>query len=291
MKKAIVTVIINLFIISLFGCNNMENRNKTLEGKWRVTDWTYINYSIDKEDISRTNKKYENLILDFSTEGIFKTNKPTIFKDFQNTNYESYGYKVIINNYLMFLVEKNGKFFISIMKNLVLEIEKIEDYDDSKFLILAKHMDKNYAEKVLKQPEKTFEKVYDYNHKALDKYPNLDGLEYENCYDCIRNILREDICSFIDYSKLKKDITYFIDFIVDTNQKITNVQIKYVDNIKNSSNNHYKNVEYVVKDTYTDTEKDLISGLMLYDKKIICGKINDRKVNTRFEIELRFSGN
>lgn len=272
-----------VFAITLnSSCNSQKNSTLNLEGKWKVIDWTYINFvgrSLSKSEKDEMNKSMNDLILDFKSNHTFSSNKPKIFDFLENKKFSinEFGEIVIGNNNYPFLAKDDKTFLL--FSNIMLQIEKTESYKNAQ-LQLEKLPS---LEPKSKNEDKKLDNVFSIHE--LDTPPKIKTIEFDdNCkIDCLINLFNSNMKFFIDYSEVDIDSSYFIDFIIDTSGKISNI------NIRSKRIRRAFDTDENKKRKLSATEKSIVNSILFFnDRNPILGGIkNGQKVNTKLNLELR----
>ncbi len=251
----------------------------TIEGKWKVNKWIYVSHvgrSLDKEEQSAIDKLIQGLIIDFKSDGTISTNKKSQLKFIENDSYKLDKEMVLFtkNGYRKMFI-KNNKCFLRLINNIIFEVEKIENYSNSK----------QFLTKFIKSEKK----LNDYKNKEINDFvlipnmndknicPTFKSVDLSDCgYNCVENSFNETILDFIDFSKVHKDTTYFIEFIVDKTGEICNVQI---------NSNNRNNLET------SDIKEDILHSILIFQGNLSPAERNKVKVNSKIKLTLRLISN
>ncbi|UNZ00266.1 hypothetical protein MQE36_07980 [Zhouia spongiae] len=250
--------------VNLYGCGVNENNGITLEGKWKVIDWTYYSYEnkgLDQKEIEEMDDTFNNLIFEFTPENYIKTNKANLLPYLDNKRFN------IISPFLNFEVDnqryairnRDGKKFFFIMNNIILQIEKIENHQNSKIII--KELEKFKTE--IKAPK---ELAGFYSIDEVDTAPQITG--YQSRGDgkaFIINSFKYSIIDFIDYSAIKDNKVLHISFIIDKQGRVQNAKIT----------------------PHTSEINDDIIKTITSFPEFVSGIKDGNKVNTKISFELR----
>lgn len=288
-------------MVFITSCTAQENKHTTLEGKWKVIDWTYISFAgrgFDKRERKGMNKDVNGLILDFRSNQTLSSNKPGIFKFLENKKFTiSRSNDIVVNNQHYPFFVRDGKHFL-LLSNVALQIKKIEGYANAK-IKFRKLAFKNAVTPVLKN-KTVAGKVY--TMEALDKPPKLKGVEFDkNCLiDCLYNAFNSTMTYFIDYSKVGEDTSFFLRFVIDKAGKIRNIRIKSrhnkpLDNVKKSARLIVQSLENEPAQTekvqLSEAEKSIVLSILSFQDGLVAGIKNGQRVDTKLNLELRLISN
>ncbi len=292
-------VLILLSFIPIISCSTEKN-DVTLEGKWKVVDWTYISYvgrSLDEDEKKEMNESLIGLILDFKLDQTFSSSNPDMFKSLENKPFkvEKYNRILIENQNFLFLIRDNQCFLF--FSNIVFEIKKIENYSGSK-IRLEKLTDEHLtSDDVSNKEDKTSNTTYQVSD--LDESPKLKMAE-DCLIDCLYNSFNENIKYYIDFSKVEKDISYFISFIINKSGNITNIKVKHKYNKPIGKRGLYPKVtveweqqpeENIHKQSFSEIESSIVKSILYFDGNLIPGKKDNQNVNTELKLEFRLISN
>ncbi|TCI84864.1 hypothetical protein [Tenacibaculum sp. M341] len=296
-SKLYFLISLNLFLI--FSCSAKGTNNTTLEGKWKVVDWTYINFgrrSLDNSERKGMNEMMNDLTLEFKLNQTFSTNKPEMLDNLQDKQYtvNEFNEVIIDHQYYSFIIRDNKYYFL--FSNVMLQVEKIKDYNGGKIKLKKLPVKHNDVTEFLSQEPRDYETVYDI--ERLDTPPKLKIAEFdENCLiDCLYNSFNSNMHYFIDFSKVDKDTSFFIDFIIDTEGEISNLNIKSKKNkptkgLRKTAKVYYGSPEDMKKTnrkvSFSDQEKEIVSSILDFENILIPGVKNGQPVNTKINLEIR----
>ncbi len=275
-KKIIIELVFCIFTISSYA------QKLTLEGKWKAINWIYISQvgrSLDKDEKRNMNEFINNLIIDFKSNGTISTNKQNELKFIENDTYKLYGKTIKFgkNNVVgkIFLIKKHC--FLKLINNILFEIEKIEDYGNSKQVL---------------EEFTTPKKLNYYKNKKIDDfllipyrydksiYPKFKDTDISKCgYSCLEDSFNENILNFIDFSMVSKDTTYLIEFIVDKTGEICNIKINS-NKVNNQNNRILSNIE-----------ENIIHSILMFQGHLSPAEQNGITVNSKIKLTLRLISN
>ncbi|RLK02524.1 hypothetical protein [Tenacibaculum discolor] len=293
--KTSLVILLNLSLT--FSCLAQDNAPITLEGKWKVVDWTYMSFvgrGLDGKEKQEIDKTVSDLVLDFKLNQTFSSNKPAFqFLENQKFFVNNFSEVVINNQYYPIFIKNNTCYFL--LSNIMLQIKKTENYKNSKINIEKFPSKYNEIEESFKKEKKISGEVYSIND--LDKPPKFKTVEFdENCLiDCLLNSFNSNMKYYIDFSKVEKDTSYFIEFTVDNTGNIYNIHIKSKNNKPSNGLTMTAKVIYGTKENnkeskkgkITGIEKNIISSILAFKNQLIAGKKNNKNVNTKLNLELR----
>ena len=278
--KYLIFILIGLPLI--ISCKAQDDSDITLEGKWKVVDWTYISHvgrSLDNDERAGMNEDVNDLILNFKVNQTFSSNKPKTFGFLEGKQFmlNDFNEVVIDNHYYPILIKEHNCFFL--FSNVMFQLEKVENYRDSNLKLKSES---------IKVPD------IEINHKAvndvftlndLDKLPKLKRLEYDDScgIDCLHSLFDSNIIYYIDFSKAAEDTSFLIEFIIDKTGQISNINTKAKYNV-------YKNNRRISsKETNEaqDIEKAIAASILDFQNLLSAGVKNGQNVNTKVNLELR----
>ncbi len=274
-----------------------ENNSVMLEGQWKLVDWTYISFvgrSLDERERQEINESLKGLVFDFRLDQTISTNKPDIFNFLDNKMYkvEGFNWIEIDNHSFDFLIRDNRSFFL--LRNIMLELEKIKDYTGAKIELKKLPEEFINTSKIDQKKHEILDKVY--TIEELDVFPKYTLVEFtDNCtVYCLYNLFNRNMISYIDFSKVEKDISYFISFIIDKSGGISNVKIKHRKNKMTNKGNRYPKItvqwetnEKIPESQLSEIELSILKSILTYDGDMIPGVKNGQNVNTEINLELR----
>ena len=284
------TLFITLFVIIIYTCKAQESKNNIfIEGKWKVVNWiltSNVGRSLDKTEKEYYTRYFNGLTMDFSVNNIFTTNKPEIF-EFNNSKFELKGSKYLLFNnvYLggTFILKSEKVFFRN--KELTFELEKIESYPNQK-IVLNKVEDTTEDLPGLLQIEQAN------SLNQLDVLPKLTSSAPDdyNCSEiCLSDIFTNEILNNIDYSLLKNnDIKYDISFVIDSIGNINSFNVKETYIYWNEKGTKVVSREEKNKELMTEIKKVIIFSILKFKNRFKPGVKDNKEVNTRINLELRF---
>ncbi len=285
-------------IVFTTSCLAKGEGNITLEGKWKVIDCTYSSFvgrGLDKDEIEGMSQSFIDLIFDFGINQIFTSNKPNDLSFLENKKFSVNRFnEITIGNHAYFYLTKNDKVFL-FFNNIILQIEKVENYTGSKIILKEIPADNSHVSEVLNRKEKNYKKVY--LIEELDIPPKFEGIQFDdNCLiDCLYTSFNKTMMYYIDYSKLDNDVSFFITFVINKTGKICNFKIKSRHNKPNPKGIRFAKVRYGVKKKpesikkieYSEIEKSIVSSILYFNNNLISGMKNNLSVNTKLSLELR----
>ncbi|MEN7551494.1 hypothetical protein AAG747_26490 [Rapidithrix thailandica] len=289
--KYLFLLLFNLIFIN--ACSSQETSDITLEGKWKVVDWTYKSFvgrSLDQDEINNMDESFADLILDFKTDQTFSSNKPTELDFLENKKFIVNNYQeVVINNQAYFFLIRDGNcyFFFS---NIILQIKKIESYTNASIKLKELPADNTSVSEVFNKMEK-FETVYAI--EDLDIPPKFKEVQFDdNCLiDCLYNSFNSTIGIYIDYSKAEGDVSYYVNFIVDKSGEINNIKIKSKHHKTNANGQRFMSRmdEFDEKEhsELSAVEEDIVKSIFKFQNTMIAGVKNNQNVNTQLNLEVR----
>ncbi len=109
-------VLFSICVVTVASCS-VKGNNETIEGKWKVVDWTYTSYvgrSLDKDEKEEVSRVMNDLVLDFKLNGVFSSNRSKEFKSLENKKFKvnEINEVVIEDNYFSFIIRDNKYFFL-----------------------------------------------------------------------------------------------------------------------------------------------------------------------------------
>ncbi|MBL3656922.1 hypothetical protein [Fulvivirga sediminis] len=135
MPKRNLFIIIAIISIAGFTCfGQTPAQSNLLEGKWRIDGWTYMSFvgrGLDKSERQHLSEGVNGLMMEFSSDHIFSTNKPEVF-GFSDVKYDLEESKYLVcDNYVgEFVIHDHNVFYIH--SNLIFKLEKVEDVPNAK---------------------------------------------------------------------------------------------------------------------------------------------------------------
>lgn len=280
-----IKLIVLLFYIS--ACTSQTENSITLEGKWKITDWTYSSFvgrSLDTDEVENMNTSFNDLIIEFNTDNTFASNNPKFFEHLEKKTYHVNEYQeIIIDNqpYILLLRGENCYFFFN---NIVLQLEKIKTYKGAKIKFEEIPIDNSKIAKIKDKKLSPTETIYPIENVSIP--PKLKMAEFDdNCrIDCLYRSFQSAIKYHLDYVQAHKDTSYFIDFIIDTKGDIRNIEIKAVSNTK-------KRQRTISTETSTTEntilKQNIVRSLSVFHDILLPGKKDGKNVNTQIKLEVR----
>lgn len=267
-----------------------EHKKETLlEGKWRIMDWTYVSNvgrGLDKKEKGFLSQGLKDLIMDFSTDSIFTTNRPEVFGS-NNVKYELVDSKyLILNDYVSIFILKNQKRFL-IRSNIIFEIKKIENYQNSKIILDDNTNPISDLPELLETESIPMEETF--TLRELDTLPKLKSPDDFDCDRyCLKNIFNNELLLNFDYSKLKhNDIMFIIDFVVDKKGSLNSFDIKEMHYYWDEEGLNVEHISEKNNGVFTETKKDIIVSILNFRNKLQPALKDNKAVNSRINLKLR----
>lgn len=220
-KKTPMAIRITLFLLlSVITCftsfAQAHSKEILLEGKWRMDGWTYMSFvgrGLDAEERQHLTEGISDLIMEFSTDSLFSTNKPAVFGA-NNVKYEFQDSRYLIYNEFVdvFVVHNQHVFYIH--SNLIFKLVKIEDAPHA-HICLAE--DELLTSDLSGRNENVISENDFYSLRELDVLPRLKEYEDYPCDAlCLKRFFTAKILANIDYAKLEyNDIMFNINFVIN----------------------------------------------------------------------------
>lgn len=277
-----------ILLISFTILSSSEQNPEKLEGKWRVSNWTYFILNGNGPKAEAISNLLSDLTLDFKTDGTISTNKPNEFIFREDSQYKLDGIFLKFDNFTSEIFKKNNKHFLKI-DGIILEIEKIKNYSGSKLIIKKVASINHNLEEVM--PIENIDKAILIIDSEKKVYPKIKGLNTIDCgYYCVKNSFTSKIIESIDVSKVTSDKTYLIEVIVNKKGKICNIKVNSIDD--------YYSIRFPELEPLTDNKKELsiidktiIQSVLKFQGQLLPAENSNGKINSKLRFVISVVSN